>query len=441
MLAREHRVCAIDLIGFGRNRFFLRRSRLPLQFDEVAALLARWIESELREPAHIVGSSMGGHIALHLAATRPDVVRSLVLVNSTGVPFRVAPAEHLRNLFVPRGFLSFLRVLVRDVLRAGPASMGVALGRLLRDDARSLMRAIRVPVLLVWGEHDPLVPLRYALEMLRTIPNARLETIPHAAHVPMWESPALFNDLVLQFVNEVDLTHTNPATSVFSWAISGWSDGIAHRSAGRARDIVLVHGLGMSSAYFVRFASALFDDGWSPIAPDLPGFGESNDGAAAGPREHAEILARWADGIGIRNAIWVGHSAGCNAVAHLRQLRIDLVASAVCIGPLWRSRPVWLLLPALLNDAVREPLALFVYVARAYWRAGLGRWFGTFRRYRDDLRREPPAAMHIVGERDPLVDRQWMHTFVSVPGAHACHFSNAAAAADAIRLQVGERGA
>jgi pimeloyl-ACP methyl ester carboxylesterase len=44
-LAGEHLVSAVNLIGFGRNRFFLRRSSLPLTFPEIAALLARWIES------------------------------------------------------------------------------------------------------------------------------------------------------------------------------------------------------------------------------------------------------------------------------------------------------------------------------------------------------------------------------------------------------------
>ena len=424
---------AIDLIGFGRNRFFLRRSRLPLQFAEIAALLARWIESDLREAAHVIGSSMGGHVAIHLAATRPDVVRSLVLVNSTGVPFRVAPSEHLRNLFLPRGLWSFLLILTRDVFRAGPTSIFVGLGRLLRDDARPLMREIRAPVLLVWGEHDALVPLRYGKEMLTAFPNARLEVIPATAHLPMWENPRAFDDTVVRFLNEIDESRRDFATTVFTWALSGWNDGIAHRSANRSADIVLIHGLGMSSAYFVRFAEVLFSDGWSPIAPDLPGFGESSDGPAAGPQEHAEILAKWADGIGIRDATWVGHSLGCNTIDHLARLRPDLVRSRVFIGPLWRNRGVWTLLGALIADAFREPVRLFAFVARAYWRAGLGRWVATLRRYAADIRRNPPGGTNIVGERDPLVDRGWMKDFVSVAGAHACHFSHPRETADAIK--------
>ena len=54
VLAERYQVSAVDLVGFGRNRFFLRGSSLPLKFDEIAALLARWIESSFREPVHVV---------------------------------------------------------------------------------------------------------------------------------------------------------------------------------------------------------------------------------------------------------------------------------------------------------------------------------------------------------------------------------------------------
>jgi pimeloyl-ACP methyl ester carboxylesterase len=431
-LARDHRVCAVDLVGFGKNRFFLKRSRLPLDFAEIASLLARWIEADLGEPAYVIGNSMGGHVALHLAAARPDVVRSLVLVNSTGIPFRVAPLEHIRNFFVPRGFWSFLIILARDVFRAGPTSIGVALGRVIRDDARPLMREIRVPVLLVWGESDPLVPLRYAKEMLHEIPNSQLEVIPRAGHVPMWENPRAFNDVVLRFLGTADDEDVDPVSSVFSWAIAGWTRGIAYRQAGRKPNIVLVHGLGMSSEYFIRFAEALFADQWRPVAPDLPGFGESADGAPGSPHDHALTLAAWADVVGIEDAVWVGHSLGCNVVEHLGAARPDLVASTVHIGPLWRKESAWRLFPALFVDAMREPASLFPYVIRAYWRAGFARWFRTFTRYAYDIVKPRPAGLMVVGQRDPLVDASVIADFVAVPGAHACHYSNARETASVI---------
>ena len=407
-LAQRHRVFAIDL-------------DLPRDFDAAAADLARWIETEVREPVHLVGNSMGGHVAIHVAALRPDLVQTLTLVDSTGVPFRIDPGTHLRNLLIPRGFASFLRILLRDFFRAGPFAILRGLLTLFRDDARPLLRSLRMPVLLLWGASDPLVPAEYAKLMLAEMPHARLAVIERAGHVPMWEAPAAFDAALLSFIDG--------DARAFSWRLSGYSDGVAHREAGRRREAVLVHGLGMSSEYFVRFAAALHAFGIDAVAPDLPGFGESANAPAMSPREQASVLAAWADRLSIRNALWIGHSLGCNAVAHLAAMRPDLVREAVYIGPLWSQTPL-LLLAALLRDAFREPLALWPLVLRAYWRCGMARWFGSFRHALRDLGEKPARGIMLAGERDPLPA---LRDIVRVPGAHACHFSFADATARALQ--------
>ncbi|HXH39063.1 MAG TPA: alpha/beta fold hydrolase [Thermoanaerobaculia bacterium] len=425
VLSQRYLVSAVDLVGFGRNRFFARPSRLPLAFDEMASLLARWIESSFDGPVHLIGNSMGGQIAIHLAASRPDLVRSLVLVDSTGIPFEIAPGAHLENIVMPHGWRSFLLILTRDLFRAGPTALALAFGRLLRDDARPLMRSLTMPVLLVWGEHDPLVPLTYARQMLEEMPHAALRVIPRAGHVPMWENPRAFNETLLSFLDEREAGQ-GTAEPPFSWGLSGWMNGVAWRAAGRRNDadVVLIHGLGMSSAYFGPLARALHALGAHPIAPDLPGFGESIDGPPAGPEEHARILGEWADALHIRNALWIGHSLGCNAVVHLARLRPDIVKRVVCIGPLWSQRRPSRLLGALLIDAFREPFALYPYLLRAYWRSGALLWFAMFRRYASDLRNAPLDAVMIAGERDPLVDSDAIPDLQLVPGAHACHFAH-----------------
>jgi pimeloyl-ACP methyl ester carboxylesterase len=395
----------------------------------VTSLLARWLET-FGEPVHLIGHSMGGQLAIELAAERPDLVRSLVLVNAAGMPFRLDPRPHVRAVEKPPyGGPGIARVLVPDFFRAGPTSVAVASARVVRADLREMMRAIRVPTLLVWGENDPLVPLVYGEAMQREIAGARLVVIPNAAHVAMWDAPAEFNRIVLEFLGSV--SSGDAVSPAFSWGVSGWTEGIAHRQAGRRRDIVLVHGLGMSSAYFAPLAAELFTRGWNPIAPDLPGFGESADGAAAGPRAHAEILGRWADTLGIRNAVWVGHSVGCNTVAHLCP---DLVRAAVHVGPLWtRTRhPHVRIFSMLALDAFREPLSLFRYVIPAYWRVGVARWLSTWRRYAPDVACASPTGLFLAGDRDPLPDRTCIPV-VTVPGAHACPFSHPSAVADAIR--------
>jgi pimeloyl-ACP methyl ester carboxylesterase len=282
-LAEKHLVAAVDLVGFGHNRRFFGLPLFLPSFAETTSLLARWLET-FGEPVHLIGHSMGGQIAIALTSERPDLVRSLILVNAAGMPFHLDPRPHMRA--VPRppyGGIGIARVLVPDFFRAGPASVAVASARVVRGDMRDRMHAIRVPTLLVWGENDPLVPLVYGEAMQREIAGSRLVVIPGAAHVAMWDRPREFNSIALSFLAEVESTPFASALPAFSWGISGFTSGIAHRQAGQRRDIVLVHGLGMSSAYFVRLARELFDRGWNPIAPDIPGFGESDDAPPMSP--------------------------------------------------------------------------------------------------------------------------------------------------------------
>ncbi|HEX8620100.1 MAG TPA: alpha/beta fold hydrolase [Thermoanaerobaculia bacterium] len=440
-LAARHLVAAVDLTGFGKNRRHAVLPEIPPSFREIAALLARWLET-FGQPVHVIGHSMGGQLAIRVAAERPDLVRSLILVNSAGMPFRVDPRPHMRTLpRPPYGGPGIARVLLPDFLRAGPASVAVAGTRVVLGDMRPMMRAIRAPVLLVWGAGDPIVPLHYGEAMHREIAGSRLVVIPNAAHVAMWDAAEEFNRIAVAFLDEAEATTAPAAEPAFNWGVAGWTAGIAHRQAGRRRDIVLVHGLGMTSAYFVHLARALFDDGWNPIAPDMPGFGKSLDARAAGPAEHAKVLAEWADHLAIKDAVWLGHSIGCNTVAHLRETRPDLVREAVLVGPLWsRKRHAQLRVFAMLAlDGLREPFGLYRYVIPAYLRAGVPRWLMTWRRFYADIRTTPPPrGIYIAGARDPIPDRTCIQA-TNVPGAHACVFSHAREVADVIREKLQPR--
>lgn len=432
-LSKRHLVATVDLGRFGR-----------LPFAEVIALVARWIE-RFGEPVHLFGHSMGGLIAVGVAAERPDLVRSLVLISAVGMPFRLNPLPHVKALpRPPYGGPGIARVLVPDFFRTGPMSITIAGTQVLLADIRDRMAAIRVPTLLVWGDGDPLVPLRYGEAMQQQIPGSRLVVLPRAAHVPMWDAPEAFNEAALGFVEEVECGGSGAAFphagGAFSWGLAGWTNGIAHRQAGRNRDVVLIHGLGMSSAYFVRFARALFDRGWNPIAPDFPGFGESNNAPASDAESHARVAAQWADALGIRDAVWIGHSIGCNTVGQLARLRPDLVRAAIYIGPLWtRAKdPQLRFFPRLAIDAFREPVSLFRYVIPAYWRCGMWRWARTWLKFVRDIGAAAPQGLMLAGARDPLPDDSEADV-IRVAGAHACHFSHPDETADVIAARESPR--
>ena len=443
-LAKEHLVAAVDLVGFGRNRRFLGGSILPLTFDDAAAVLVRWIESSFDEPVHLIGHSMGGQTAIHVAALRPDLVRSLVLVNSTGVPFEIDPLSHLRNIYpAPRGLITFSRVLVWDFLRAGPTSVGVAAARLLTNDARELLERISLPTLIVWGDRDPIVPDVYGRRMRERMAEADLVVLPKAGHVAMWDNPAEFNRHVLEFLRHVELqphVRVENVAPSFNWGIAGKLNGITYRRSGSGQKIVLVHGLGVSSTYFRPLARELHRHGFEVFAPDLPGFGYSLD-LAADPASDPAALISWAKELGIESAIWVGQSTGCQTVEGVRRAAPALVEKMFFISPVWTQRrnPAIYLASKLAVDAVLESPALLFLAITAYWRAGLLRFIKAWMYYVEEATHErthSAEAIAIIGRDDPLVDPDYIRLsgaeLLTLSGAHAVHWSNAEGVADVI---------
>jgi pimeloyl-ACP methyl ester carboxylesterase len=231
-LAQTCRVAAIDLVGFGRTRSGGRST--AIQDNE--RLLARFIGEVCGQPVVLVGNSMGGLIAMLLAASRPDLVAGLVLVDPAlpvgpaarpdplvalmfglyAVPAlgRIVTARRRTLLSAEGQALAVLRlccvdpsrvpkqVLVQHLALARErdgypdvdAELVVA-GRSLvlvlarRRWIRGMMRSISVPVLLLHGDKDRLVPLAAARAVAADNPQWRFEIAHDVGHVPQLEAP------------------------------------------------------------------------------------------------------------------------------------------------------------------------------------------------------------------------------------------------------------
>ena len=227
-LAMRHRVIAVDLPGFGGSESLPEPAEMSAHADVLASLFA---QLDIEAPT-VVAHSMGGLVAAQLAATRPHLVGRLVLANAGGVPI-----GRLRLQLITRGF-RFVNIVAGrpDILRAVARSEPLrtaALSTMVADPRRvspelaaeifpmisapGFLGAVRAasgevgkidladlqcPVLLVWGDKDPILPMRLANELTTNIPHARLTVIRNVGHCPMFEAPHAFNRAVLDFAAE-----------------------------------------------------------------------------------------------------------------------------------------------------------------------------------------------------------------------------------------------
>ena len=197
-LESEFTVYAPDLVGFGFSR-----GQRPLGIRDSAALLGTWMrEIGLERPA-VVGHSMGGHTALHLAAADPESISKLVLVAASAlVSGKLLPLAARLPAASVLGAKSFLPTLAYDAARAGPLNLLRAAREIVSDDTSGILERVTCPTLLVWGERDVLVPRDLGVKLAEQIPGSRFVEIAGAGHNVMFDRAQEFNRVLLDFLHE-----------------------------------------------------------------------------------------------------------------------------------------------------------------------------------------------------------------------------------------------
>ncbi len=225
--AERFHVIAPDLPGFGDSEK-PSPARYPYGIDAFSESLADLIAAFGVGRAHVVGHSMGGAIALTLAATHSELVDRLVLVDSLSYPSPLSFKARVPLMPVIGGIVFkqlYGRSLFRAYFRDGVFSpgAGLPLDRVdafydkfntpaARESAYSVMHAIldtraviarvgriRAPTLVVWGRDDKIFPVTNAQRLSREIANARLQ-IMDTGHSPQEERPREFVGIVTEFL-------------------------------------------------------------------------------------------------------------------------------------------------------------------------------------------------------------------------------------------------
>ncbi len=223
-----HRVVAIDLPGFGQSEMPAGKLSIP-GLARTVDVVCR--ELGLEDPL-VVGNSMGGFVGAELAVTFPTRVSKLVLVAAAGLSTEYLVREPLlagarvwavltartgvrAEIAVTRPRLrrAALQIVVRyperlsvplaiELVRGANAPGFIpAFDALMRHSFRDNLERIEIPVLIVWGRNDILVPVDDA-EMYEHLigENARSVIFDDTGHLPMLERPSRFNELLTGFI-------------------------------------------------------------------------------------------------------------------------------------------------------------------------------------------------------------------------------------------------
>jgi pimeloyl-ACP methyl ester carboxylesterase len=221
-LARNFRVTVLDLPGFGRSTMNPKRDH---GLDTQSAILIKFLDLLNIKKANLVGSSMGGAIALWLAKEFPERVESVVVL---------APATHPKLLplnvtffskvLLPSTNLLLTRTLFRQILKRVLSrhelindevvenylrpylQNGTAIQTFIRatsvlSDRRlpDQLRGIKTPVHILYGENDLMVPRSVIHELQKRLPHATLITHPTAGHHPHEDEPAWVASQIKQY--------------------------------------------------------------------------------------------------------------------------------------------------------------------------------------------------------------------------------------------------
>lgn len=173
------------------------------------------------ESTHVVGHSLGGMFAAELAALSPQRVRKLVLVNAVGLwidahPvadfFAMTPAElavalwHNPESDAAKAMFAIAEneqeQLEAFLLRSQHlATAGKFMWPIPDKGLKKRIHRISAPTHIIWGQSDGLAPVVYAQEFQKRIPGSQVSILPGCAHLPMYEDPEGFVQIVSRFLS------------------------------------------------------------------------------------------------------------------------------------------------------------------------------------------------------------------------------------------------
>jgi 3-oxoadipate enol-lactonase len=216
-LSQAFRVIVPELPGFGRSRAV--SGGLAAVADRMAEAVK---EGAAGQEAIVLGNGYGGFVALQMAIRHPRIATKLILADC-GAAFSEPGREAFRNMAAAakaKGLAAITDVAMRRLfapefqaqhpdlmqgrreafLKTDPEVFRAACAALAQLDLRPELAKVKIPVLVLVGEHDEATPPPMSHELAAGLPQAQLEIIPGCAHVPQLQSPEIFLEVISDFL-------------------------------------------------------------------------------------------------------------------------------------------------------------------------------------------------------------------------------------------------
>ncbi len=224
----NYRVIGLDLPGYGKSG----RMRRDYTIDYYANVIEEFLEKIKVSKCILIGNSMGGHIATVYALKDQSRVDRLVLVDSAGLTKLAPGVEQMvkyslntsmikmsPKMIVQQGVrnnfhdteLKECKNMIENVESISENSeeyteychaIKSSMQTMLKERIGAKLYDLKIPVLLIWGKYDCMVPINYAYEFKRKTENSQLVIIDGAGHMPMLEKHKTFNHIVEDFIKE-----------------------------------------------------------------------------------------------------------------------------------------------------------------------------------------------------------------------------------------------
>lgn len=215
-LVRDHRVYALDLPGYGRSDW---PANAAFSISQLSAAVEAFLDSQNVAQTDLAGWSMGGWVAMRVALDQPQRIRRLVIFDSAGTRFTLTwdtslfepdtatKLAALDNLLMPTAAPHVPDFIQRDIFRFVGKH-----GWVVRRNMESMLTgadlldgklgALRMPMLIVWGKQDHIIPVSAGAAIHDAVPQSEFVVVDGCGHLAPGQCSAQIGPVFKGFLDE-----------------------------------------------------------------------------------------------------------------------------------------------------------------------------------------------------------------------------------------------